>query len=253
MIDTEAYLHRIGLNNQASVSFQSLTQLQKAHLLHIPFENLDIHQNVPIQLNIDRIYNKVVNQHRGGFCYELNGLFYELLKTLDFEVRRISARVYHDGEYAPEYDHLAIVATIDGKEYLTDVGFGEFTFSPLQLDTTEPQHDERGTFRVDRYEKIYYRVSRQEKEDWKPVYIFENKHRKFQEFATMCHYHQTSPESHFKQKRMITLPTNGGRITLTDDLLKISRNQETTKEKPVTCKEDFDTLLFTYFGLHMGK
>jgi N-hydroxyarylamine O-acetyltransferase len=252
-MNTKNYLRRIHYRGQTSVSVQTLTQLQKTHLLHVPFENLDIHQNVPIRLDVDQMYDKVVNRRRGGFCYELNGLFYELLKALDFEVRRISARVYHDGEYAPEYDHLVIVVTIDGEEYLTDVGFGEFAFAPLRLDTTDPQHDERGIFRVDRYKEIYYRVSKQENETWQPVYIFENKHREFQEFAAMCQYHQTSPDSHFTQKRMITLPTEHGRITLTDDSLKISRNQETTKEKPVNRKEEFDTLLFTYFGLHLGK
>jgi len=249
MINNEAYLQRIFYNGPTSVSLQTVTQLQKAHLLHVPFENLDIHQQVPIRLDIDQIYSKVVNRQRGGFCYELNGLFYELLKSLGFEVRRISTRVYNDGEYGPEYDHLATVATIDGKEYLTDVGFGEFTFSPLQLDTTKPQHDERGTFRIDRYEEIYYRVSKLKDNVWKPLYIFENRHRKFNEFEAMCHYHQTSPESHFTQKRLITRPTNNGRITLTDDTLRITQNSQPAQEKPVNHPEEFATYLFSYFGI----
>jgi N-hydroxyarylamine O-acetyltransferase len=252
-MNTKNYLRRIHYNGQTSVSLQTLTQLQKAHLLHGPFENLDIHRKVSIHLNTEAIYNKVVLQHQGGFCYELNGLFYELLSELGFKTRRISVRVLHHGKYAPEYDHLAVVVSIDGTDYLTDVGFGEFAFAPLQLDTTAPQHDERGIFRIDRYKEIYYRVNKQEKEVWQPVYIFENKHREYQEFEAMCQYHQTSPDSHFTQKRMITLPTDGGRITLTDDLLTISRKQEMTQEKPVNSKEEFNTLLFTYFGRYLNK
>ncbi|GET22728.1 arylamine N-acetyltransferase family protein [Prolixibacter denitrificans] len=249
MINNEAYLQRIFYDGPTSVSLQTVTQLQKAHVLHVPFENLDIHQKVPIELNIDHIYNKVINQHRGGFCYELNGLFYELLKCLGFEVRRISARVYHANEYAPEYDHLAIVATIDGKEYLTDVGFGEFTFSPLRLDTTELQHDERGTFRIDRYETFCYRVNKQEDNVWQSVYVFENRHREFREFEAMCRYHQTSPESPFTKSRLIKRPTCTGRITLTNDTLKISENGHPAEEKPVNGAEEFATYLDSYFGI----
>lgn len=248
-ISPHQYLERIIFNEKLTPSVLLLSQLQKTHLFNIPFENLDIRRNIPIRLDIESIYNKIVLQQRGGFCYELNGLFYELLKNLGFEVRRISARVYHDGKYAPEYDHLAIMAIIDGKEYFTDVGFGEFTFSPLQLDTTEPQHDERGTFRVDRYGEIYYRVTKQGNDVWQPVYIFENRHRKFKEFDAMCQYHQTSPESHFTKSSLITRPTNNGRITLTDDTLKITESGQPTEEKPVNCREEFATYLFTYFEI----
>jgi N-hydroxyarylamine O-acetyltransferase len=248
-MNAQTYLQRIHFTRPISISLHTLAQLQQAHLLHIPFGNLDIHNQIPIQLNTARIYDKVVTHRREGFCYELNGLFYELLKSLGFEVRRISTRVYNDGEYGPEYDHLAIVSTIDGEEYLADVGFGEFTFSPLLLNTTEPQHDARGIFRIDRYEEIYYRVSKQEDNRWKPVYIFENRHREFGEFEPMCRYHQTSPESHFTKNRLITRPTNNGRITLTDDTLRITQNGQPAQEKPVNGPEEFATYLFTWFEI----
>jgi len=248
-INPDSYLERITYNEELTLSALLLSQLQKMHLLHIPFENLDIHRKIPIRLDVESIYNKIVLQQRGGFCYELNGLFYELLKHLGFKVRRISTRIYNNVEYGPEYDHLAIVATIDGKEYLTDVGFGEFTFSPLRLDTTELQHDERGTFRIDRYETFCYRVNKQEDNVWQSVYVFENRHREFREFEAMCRYHQTSPESPFTKSRLITRPTYNGRITLTDDTLKISQSGQATEEKPVNSPEEFATYLFTYFGI----
>ena len=78
--------------------------------MSIPFENLDIHNNVPIKLSIEKIFDKVVNQNRGGLCYELNGLFYELLNAIGFDVKIISARVFNqDNGYGKEYDHLAII------------------------------------------------------------------------------------------------------------------------------------------------
>ena len=96
------YLERIKYSGRLEPNLDLLKKLQKNHLLNVPFENLDIHNQIPIELNIDRIYEKIVQNNRGGFCYELNGLFYELLLSLDFNAKRVSARVYiKDNEYKP--------------------------------------------------------------------------------------------------------------------------------------------------------
>jgi N-hydroxyarylamine O-acetyltransferase len=108
--------------------------LQNFHLKAIPFENLDIHLNNPIILDIDSIYDKIINRNRGGFCHELNGLFYCLLKQTGFEVKMISAEVFgKNGIYSEDFDHMGIIADIGGQSYLVDVGFGKFSFSPLKL------------------------------------------------------------------------------------------------------------------------
>ena len=127
----ELYLERMGFRESTEPGLESLTQLQEAHLLNIPFENLDIHYGIPIELDIDKIYQKIIIDKRGGFCYELNGLFYELITAIGFKAKRVSARVFNKEKgYGPEFDHLAIIVDISGVEYLSDVGFGEFTFAP---------------------------------------------------------------------------------------------------------------------------
>ena len=78
------YLQRIDYKGSLKPSLKTLANLQKQHLLHIPFENLDIAAGVPIELDINRIYKKVIMNKRGGFCYELNRLFCELLTQLGF-------------------------------------------------------------------------------------------------------------------------------------------------------------------------
>ena len=87
------YLQRINYSGDLIPTFDRLCKLQKIHLLNIPFENLDIHYGNKIVLDVDKIYNKIINRRRGGFCYELNGLFFTLLKSLGFDAKRISARV----------------------------------------------------------------------------------------------------------------------------------------------------------------
>jgi N-hydroxyarylamine O-acetyltransferase len=82
--------------------------LQYAHLLSVPFENLDIHRGREILLDENRIFDKIVSERRGSFCYELNGSFTALLQELGFTVDLLSSRVYGNGGYSPEYGHLAL-------------------------------------------------------------------------------------------------------------------------------------------------
>ena len=137
-METTRYLERIKYSGGLGLTMELLNALQKQHLLNVPFENLDIHYKTPIELSLTDIFEKVVNKRRGGFCYELNGLFFELLRSIGFPVKMVSARVFNNEQQtmSAEFDHLAIIATIDSLDYLVDVGFGEFALQPLENRTT---------------------------------------------------------------------------------------------------------------------
>ncbi|MEM7373316.1 MAG: arylamine N-acetyltransferase [Bacteroidota bacterium] len=247
------YLQRISYTGPLDPCLEVLSHLQRAHLYHIPFENLDIHSGTPILLDLDRIFTKVVANHRGGFCYELNGLFVELLSFLGFQVKRIAAQVYNPGSglYGHPYDHLAIVAELEGEEYLTDVGFGEFAQGPLKLETGLIQEDVRGRFRITE-ENDFLIVQKEIKGEFVPEYTFQNIGRAYQEYASMCSYHQTDPNSHFTQKRLISLPTEKGRITLSGNVLKISQ-EETVEESILSGEAEFHAMLWKYFRVRLNK
>lgn len=248
-MDAKKYLTRINYSGELEPNLNLLKKLQKFHLLSVPFENLDIHTQSPIELNISKIYKKIVENNRGGFCYELNGLFYELLISLNFNAKRISARVYKkENEYSPEFDHFAIIVKIGDDEYLTDVGFGEFTFEPLKLDLGKIQSDERGNYLIDKYDDTYFRVNKIINSESTPEYIFRNIKRKFVDFKEMCSYHQTNPNSHFMKKRLITLPTKNGRITITGNILKIKENGS-LKEKILNTEIEFEKELRNIFKI----
>jgi N-hydroxyarylamine O-acetyltransferase len=250
-MNEKEYLTRIGYTGKIEPTLEALQQLQKSHLLSVPFENLDIHYGIPIQLDIERIFNKIVRNKRGGFCYELNGLFFELLTVIGFETKRVSARVY-DGKkgYGQEYDHLALVVNLNGKEYLTDVGFGEFTFRPLQLQLNKTQNDERGHFIIAEFGQEYLSVSKVDNGETRPEYTFKNLHRDFHEFNRMCHYHQTNQASHFTRNKLITIPTEHGRITLTSDKLKKSAHNS-IEETVLEDEAEFRENLRTYFKIEL--
>ncbi len=245
------YLSRIKFNGIPKTDLETLTQLQRLHMLNVPFENLDIHKR-PITINIKNFYDKIVNNKRGGFCYELNGLFNELLTAIGFKTFLISARVFDSpDEYSEEFDHLVIIVTIDEEKWLTDVGFGEFAFAPLKIVTGEEQKDERGIFRINKYNDKYFVVQKKISSDWNNEYLFSMKPRNLIEFADRCNYHQTSSDSHFTQKKFCSIPTEIERITLTDKSLKIT-NSNKVEEVEIKDKAHFNELLKKYFDVELN-
>lgn len=247
-MDVKSYLHRIKCSEKHSPSLNALAQLQENHLLNIPFENIDIYNKVKIHL--DNSYTKIVLHKRGGFCYELNGLFYQLLIHLGYHAKMVSARVFkNENEYGPEFDHMAIIAYIGKQDYLVDAGFGEFAFHPLPIQPDIELVDPRGIFKIVKHNDGYWLVT-QKKDDinFIPEYIFSEKERLLHEFNEMCEYHQTSPESHFTQKLICSLPTKDGRITVSEKILKITSGGKTT-ENAIKSEKDLNDILKEKFGI----
>lgn len=240
----DKYLERIGLSKVGvAADLASLRSLQRRHLLSVPFENLDIHWGRQIILDTAAFYKKIVEEGRGGFCYELNGLFNELLRYLGFETRLISARVAtQDGGYGPEFDHAAIIVTIGDDTYLADVGFGDFTVEPLKFVLDEVQDDPAGKFLISRGEDEYLQVSKVEADGRKSEYIFTERPRMLSEFTGMCDHQQYSPESHFTKGKVCSILTEEGRKTLTDTKFIITENGRKTEFAVNTASEFYNTL-----------
>jgi N-hydroxyarylamine O-acetyltransferase len=225
----------------------TLKMLQRKHLLNVPFENLDIHWKRPIVLDEKKFYEKIVSGRRGGFCYELNGLFNVLLRSVGFETRLISARVFNGKEFGPEFDHAAIIATIDGEDYLTDVGFGSFTTGPLRFVDAE-QNDAAGVFVIRERDDKYFEVSKRNDGDWTPEYIFRDAARELSEFEEMCDFQQYSPDSHFTKGKLCSIMTDDGRKTLTDKSFIVTTNGD-KNESRVSSDAEFYDLLEREFGI----
>jgi N-hydroxyarylamine O-acetyltransferase len=248
-MNADAYLTRIGLaRERLGADVVSLRTLQRSHLLAVPFENLDIHWQRPITIDTARFYGKIVGDQRGGFCYELNGAFNELLRALGFTTRVVSARVFNGTDHGPEYDHAAIIVSINGDEYLADVGFGDFTAEPLRFVLDEEQTDAAGAFVIRQFDKEYLEVAKRDGDGWKSEYIFKDVARDLSEFAGMCDYQQYSPDSHFAKGRICSLMTTNGRKTLTDKRFVVTADGERT-ELPVGSEEEFERILAREFGI----
>jgi N-hydroxyarylamine O-acetyltransferase len=250
-MDIDAYLQRIGYNGPRTPNAETLLNLHRAHMLSVPFENLDIHLGRPIVLDERLFCEKIVRRRRGGFCYELNGLFAVLLKKLGFNVTLLSARVLDNGQLGAEFDHLVLLVQLEAR-WLADVGFGDSFVEPLRLDDPGDQLQDRGAYRLTRNGDQWTMLRQLPGEDWKPQYLFTLRPHQLADFAGMCHYHQTSPKSPFTRKRVCSRATAEGRVTLSEMRLIITKSGE-RQERMLIDQEEYAAALREYFGVDLGN
>lgn len=248
-MSTKAYLDRLGIATVGNPSFELLANLQLAHLLAVPFENLSVIWREPIVLDEKRLVEKVVHRRRGGYCYELNGAFTWLLSQLGFQVTRISARVYNGSaqEVGPEFDHMALIVHLD-RDYLVDVGFGDSARQPIALPAGKSE-DVSGRYRVrpaGEGEEEFW-LQRLGESGWHTQFAFTTTPRQLADYAEMCHYHAHSPASHFTQRPVCTVATPTGRITLSPTTLTMTEHGE-KRVIPIT-EAEYNSLLWEHFGI----
>lgn len=144
----DAYLTRIGRESPTAPTLAALRDLHAAHVASIPFENLDVQMGRGVCLELDAIHDKLVNARRGGYCYEQNSLFADVLRTVGFAVRLCEARVRLGSPALRARTHAVLAVECEGQEWLCDVGFGsEGLREPIALDGT-PSYQEPWAYRV---------------------------------------------------------------------------------------------------------
>jgi N-hydroxyarylamine O-acetyltransferase len=248
MLNVSAYLDRIAYTGPISPTLDVLRNLHRHHMLSVPFENLDIALGRKIVCDEDAFIDKIVERRRGGFCYELNGAFAGLLRAIGFKVTLLSARVSRDdGSQGPEFDHLALRLDLE-EPWLADVGFGDSFIEPLQLRFVAEQHEDGWMYRVVDCGDSFW-MERADRDDiWKRQYSFTLTPRSLDDFADMCRYHQTSAESPFTRKSICSMATLGGRITVAERKLILTR-QRTKEERLLTSDEEWRMALKDHFGV----
>ena len=172
-VDLDRTLERIAYRGSCAASLDTLRDLQRAFLLRVPFENLDIHLGREISLSPDRVYEKIVTRRRGGFCYECNGLFTDLLTALGFPVTVLSARMALGGAVGPEFDHMVLQVDLDAA-YLVDVGNGQSCREPLCVDGSNEIASEGYAYRVGPHDAEMALYWREDGAEWTPRFLFQS-------------------------------------------------------------------------------
>jgi len=221
-VDLEAYLRRIEYNGPHEPSAAVLRGLHRQHLFTVPFENLDIPLKTQIRLEAPLLFEKIVGRRRGGFCYELNGLFCELLTGLDFHVVMLSARVRSEnGGFGPEFDHMLLKVELE-EPWLVDVGFGDSFVNPI-LFRCGGADEVNGRRYLLTAAGDEWQLLCEDEAGQMPLYCFRDVPRQLADYAEMCRFHQTSPESHFTKSWTCSKATPDGRITLANMRLIVTR------------------------------
>ena len=258
-MDRSRYLERIGVD-PAAVSTpdrDTLERLQRAHVTGVPFENLAIvghpssdDRGQGVDLERPALYEKLVERRRGGFCYELNGLFNWLLAEVGYDVDRVVGAVLQDGEPLPPANHLTSIVHLD-QPYVADVGLGVPPMrQPTPMDGTARRDEAGVAWRVvesDRPDADYLTQYRVGEDPWSDRYVFRTEPRPLSYVEATCEYLTSAPESPFTGEPVVSIATGDGYAKLTRD--SVERLVDGTVETADVAPAEWDDRLTETFGL----
>ena len=253
-MDAQDYLGRINFKKNIQINSDTLRELQLAHLKTIPFENLDIGLGRKIKLDLSSLWDKIIINRRGGFCYELNGLFGWLLNEIGFDVTYLNAVMYYEEEdrFGIEFDHLALLVKTkeDNRKWLVDVGFGDTFTMPLEIHHENEQKQGLRSYWVKSFKRGLMVWQKNYDGKMESQYVFDLIPHLFpNEYLEGCLYHQTSPDSFFMKGKIISRLTENGRVSLQGNTLVVTVNGERTftevneTQWKALLKEHFDVVL----------
>ena len=235
-VDLDAYLERIGLLGRPIADLDGLHAVQRAHRLAIPFENLDIRLGRGIRIDSESVFAKLVTAKRGGYCFEQNSLFADMLVAIGFAVRPLLARVWLGASDIPGLTHMLLVATIDGKDWIADAGFGGSYTPPMPLaDDAEVTAPDGATYRLVADERGWVLLrnghagatdGRGAAEGWVEQYSFTLAPVAQTDLAMSNHWTATAPGTRFVDLVVVSIALPDGFASLTDRAYKRHANGE---------------------------
>ena len=267
----DAYLKRIGAEYDGQPTLDNLDMLISAHQKAVPFENLALCMNFgTVDLDPTALFRKIVTEHRGGFCFELNGGFLLLLKGLGYDAVGCMARVGIPfiGELL-NLDHRGVIVRLEGKTYFCDVGMGgpkadwavEFSMerqTSFAAGMESPDPAAARPLKQTRHGQTYWVEDKDE--GWKMLknegsdsdgscIIFAPIPMLPKDFVANCPYLVTRGNTLFHDVRMVNVCRENGYVDLKNNTLKIADGEQVTqRDFP---EEEFPAVLEQYFGIHM--
>ncbi|MFR7831460.1 MAG: arylamine N-acetyltransferase family protein [Blautia wexlerae] len=230
--EREAYLNRIGYEGELRTDKKCLEKIMDLHLCSIPFENLEVFDEGRIpSLRSEDIYEKIIVRKRGGYCFELNKLFYELLKALDFRVIPVAVRILWNREELPPVLHRATLVIFEEGSYYCDVGYGGP--GPKKPGNTNGE----------------ILVERRKEEKYLPILRFSQTPTVEADFELLNFYCAKSPDVLITRKRVVSICRPEGSVALTGDVLTIQKEDGSIETKISDSEETIRLWMEHYFGL----
>jgi N-hydroxyarylamine O-acetyltransferase len=244
----EKYLSHIGYSGKVQADLDTLTALMRLQLRKVPFENLDVQAGQVVSLAPQDIVRKILVEQRGGYCYEVNGLFSMALQEIGIPHFYVAARPMFYAQRRPK-THMAIVAKLNNELWLCDLGFGSYGLrQPLNLNSID--------FEVKQDQDVYklsvqldgeYLLSALVHGQWMPQYAFDLHSQEWLDFEPVNYLNSTHPDTIFVRQLLVILQTSTGRKILSDRLLKIWTNGFLTER--MLSAHELSSVLQEEFGL----
>ena len=249
-MNLDSYLQRISYYGALDTSLPTLYAIHHAHLTTLTYENLDIHLGRSLLLNVNHSYRKIVEEGRGGWCYEMNGVLAWALQALGFNITLLGAAVNRArlGDLA-QGNHLMLLATVEDKHYVLDAGFGNGILEPMPLQAGEitqgwMQHEllydgERWHYQNNSFNQV--------------TFDFTLQPHHYEDFEEQCHWLQTSVESGFVRRSVCQRYIKDGTLLELRDATYREYRDSGTMEQVVTAAEDYKHLLHNQFALNLSE
>lgn len=244
------YFERIGLeyDENEALGINQLRKIQYAHITHVPYENTEIVDKHPLSLEEDDLFRKIVIEHRGGYCFELNGLLGFVLRSLGYEVDEHMGRFLRGETEIPKPRHRVLAVKSEGKRILCDVGIGsDAPYYPLEIIIGKEQDG----YRFVRDDFLGIVLEEKINGEWKQFFSFTENKQINKDFLSPSYYCENHPSSIF-HCNMLSLKTPDGRYTIDDNTFRIRKDGQITFEKEMTDKE-LEEICPKYFGMSLHR
>ncbi|MGX0332475.1 arylamine N-acetyltransferase family protein [Staphylococcus cohnii] len=227
---------------------ETLNYYIERYVLNVPFENINVQNGQPIALDNPSMIDKIVNEHRGGYCYEQNRLFCAFLTSKGYNVYMVSATIYNGSGWAMEGSHMALIVTLNQKKYLVDVGYADIPKAAMPITNDEEiVYDVNSEFKVSKVSDHTFEMKKKVDHKWQTQYQFEYEPKVLADFEQGIAFNQNNEASIFVQQLLISKATTFGRVTMSNNHLTITDHGQ--KEKKNITSGNYKYFLYRYFGI----
>lgn len=246
--DLKRYLNRIGCHSTLKADITSVTEIMRCQLFTVPFENLDVQAGKIVSLVPEEIVDKIINHNRGGYCYEVNGLFAMALAALGIPYQFVAARPMFYPVRRPK-THMVIVLNVGGGQWLCDLGFGSYGIrAPMSLDLIDVEvKQDCDRFKLCKENERIFLLKALVDGEWMNQYAFDLSLQEWIDFMPANYLNSTHPDAIFVQKLLVVLHNQSGRKILFGDTLKTIEDGRIRKQ--IIAPEDRVSVLSSQFGL----
>ncbi|WP_418129223.1 MULTISPECIES: arylamine N-acetyltransferase family protein [Staphylococcus] len=247
-VDFTKLEHYLKIENDLyhQTDLETLNHYIHQYVMHVPFENINVQNGEPIALNDEAMLEKIVDQHRGGYCYEQNHFFHNYLKSKGFEVYIVAGTVANGDAWAKEGSHMALIVKLDSGKYIVDVGYADVPTVALPIEGTVV-NDVTGQFRIQQTEAHQYELQKFQSDEWQTQYKVIDETKEIAHFSEGIYFNQYDSESLFVQQLLVSKAKTFGRITLFNQQLMY--NIYGQKMKKSINQSEYKKILQNDFGI----